>query len=132
MKMFKKLKDWIFNSMINSDWINEADARAEGVIKKLYKAYFERPLLLPIHILMKYELYIIEHVEKVHRPTEEEKKHFQKVGMHAHCEHFRLKELRNKKLETKLIEELQNDLIFCRIIADYIAGMTDRFALEKA
>ncbi len=128
---FRNLKDKIDSKIINSDLINEADAIAERVIEKLYTNYSKRPLLLPKYILSRYEWNVKDHVSSEHQNKGRLTKHEKKVGKHQHFNKFNQAMLRKGKVDS-VIEKLKRDPIFCRMIVDYIAGMTDRFALEKA
>ena len=53
-KEIKELSDLITKLVISSQQVSQADAKAEYIIKKLYRAYFIHPQQLPDYILNRY------------------------------------------------------------------------------
>lgn len=100
-KMHKDLTELITRFVISSQLVTQSDAKAEYIIKKLFKAYYVHPQQLPDQILIRY---------------------FKNAG--------RGEEL-NRLIIDELTYQLQSDGDFIRAICDHIASMTDQYAARE-
>lgn len=95
----KKLQKWVSDKIIRSEEISISDSKSEYIIRQMFRAFYQHPLELPDYVLSRY---------------------------------FRLssdiKDFNRDLLNDKVIEEMQKDSLFIRLIADHIGGMTDQYA----
>ncbi len=98
----KELNKFIYQEIIRFSRINWADDLAEKLLFRLFEAYFNEPTLLPDYVLERY--------------FQEKNQTFTKQIFNSE----------------NILMTLQNDTRFLRTICDYIAGMTDNFALYEA
>ncbi len=102
--LFAELKDFIYQFIINHPQVNRQDWRARKVILGLFKAFWTNPLNLPSYVLL--------------RAKEE-------LGFPF------LRELPLKRIAGEVERRYHSSPGFARLVADHIAGMSDRFALEE-
>lgn len=117
-KKDKKFQNFLKNRILNSFLAQSMDGKSNYIIRQLFKAYVTNPQQLPDKTI--YTLY------KSFLPRDEwikyENLSFSKV----------VGQLRNElhnNYFTKSNEEF--NMILLRTICDYIAGMTDRYAMEQ-
>lgn len=111
----KEIKD---NYITNNYKINMIDGKARFIIRRLIKAYLTNPKQLPDLYLKQYsnECNIKDIVDKIPSDTDGEKNI-----------RYLNKDLITEGLETAI----RNDPKFLRTICDYIASMTDNYAIEE-
>lgn len=102
--LFAELKDFIYQFIINHPQVNRQDWRARKVILGLFRAFWTNPLNLPSYVLL--------------RAKEE-------LGFPF------LRELPLKRIAGEVERRYHSSPGFARLVADHIAGMSDRFALEE-
>jgi dGTPase len=102
--LFDELKAFIYRFIINHAAVNRQDWRARKVITALYRAYWTNPLTLPSYVLL--------------RARDE-------LGFPS------LRELPLASVAGEVASRYHASSGFARLLADHIAGMSDRFALEE-
>jgi dGTPase len=102
--LFDELKAFIYRFIINHSRVNRQDWRAHKVIVELFKAYWTSPLNLPSYVLL--------------RARDE-------LGFDY------LRDLPMKSVVDEVSNRYHSSAGFARLVADHIAGMSDRFALEE-
>ncbi len=101
---FLELKSFIYQFIINHWQVNRQDWRARKVITALFRAYWTNPLTLPTYVLL--------------RAKEE-------LGFPF------LRDIRFNAVAAEIASRYHSSAGFARLVADHIAGMSDRFALEE-
>lgn len=102
-KLNEILEDEVKSKILSSEFVNRFDSKSKYVIRKIFNAYYDTPLQLPTSVVNQ----LLELVE-----DDEEAK--------------------EKSIDKKLVicRENHNEQ-YCKIIAIYISGMTDNFAIEE-
>ncbi|MCU0303105.1 MAG: dNTP triphosphohydrolase [Thermoanaerobaculales bacterium] len=103
-RMFDELKAFIYQFIINHIDVNRQDWRARKVISALYRAFWTNPLTLPTYVLLRAR-------------TE--------LGLPF------LRDVPLASVAEEVAGRYHASAGFARLIADHIAGMSDRFALEE-
>jgi len=103
-ELFSELKRFIYRFIINHPQVNRQDWRARKVITGLFRAFWLSPLNLPSDVL--------------HRATSE-------LGF------VYLRDLPQRSVAAEVASRYHSSPGFARLVADHIAGMSDRFALEE-
>jgi dGTPase len=103
-ELFDELKAFIYQFIINHIDVNRQDWRARKVISALYRAFWTNPLTLPSYVLLRAN-------------TE--------LGFPY------LRDLPLAAVADEVSGRYHASAGFARLIADHIAGMSDRFALEE-
>jgi dGTPase len=101
---FRELKAFIYQFIINHWQVNRQDWRARKVITALFRAYWTNPLTLPTYVLL--------------RAREE-------LGFPF------LRDIPFAAVADEIASRYHTSAGFARLVADHIAGMSDRFALEE-
>jgi len=101
---FHELKAFIYRFIINHAQVNRQDWRARKVVTSLFHAFWSNPLTLPSYVLL--------------RAREE-------LGLPY------LRELPIEAVAGEVAARYHASPGFVRLVADHIAGMSDRFALEE-
>jgi dGTPase len=102
--LFDELKAFIYQFIINHIDVNRQDWRARKVVTALFRAYWINPLTLPSYVLLRAK-------------TELGFPYLRDVPLAAVAE--------------EVTTRYHASAGFARLIADHIAGMSDRFALEE-
>jgi dGTPase len=102
--LFDELKHFIYRYIINHPQVNRQDWRARKVISGLFRAFWRNPLNLPTYVLL--------------RAKEE-------LGFTF------LRDLPLGSVAAEVASRYHSSPGFARLVADHIAGMSDRFALEE-
>ncbi len=102
--LFAELKAFIYQFIINHPQVNRQDWRARLVLTGLFKAFWTNPLNLPSYVLL--------------RAKEE-------LGFPY------LRDLPITAVADEVAGRYHQSPGFARLVADHIAGMSDRFALEE-
>ena len=102
--LFAELKAFIYRFIINHQEVNRQDHRARVVMAGLFRAYYENPLLLPTYALLR-------HHEATGRPY--------------------LRDVPIPQIPAEVAQHYRLEPRFVRLVADHLAGMSDRFALEE-
>jgi dGTPase len=102
--LFDELKQFIYRYIINHPQVNRQDWRARKVISGLFRAFWQNPLNLPTYVLLR---------------TKEE------LGFTF------LRDLPLGSVAAEVAYRYHSSPGFARLVADHIAGMSDRFALEE-
>ncbi len=100
-----ELDTFIQRELCNNFMINRVNKKSEKVIRKLFKAYYSNPLQMQDRFLERYTAKKID-------------------------PQFRLRKLPHKVVQDK-IREFQKDPLYARHIVDYVATMSDSFAIEE-
>ncbi|MCP4899422.1 MAG: dNTP triphosphohydrolase [bacterium] len=103
-EIFRELKSFIYQFIINHPQVNRQDWRARKVITALFHAFWTNPLNLPSYVLL--------------RANEE-------FGFPY------LRDVPLKSVATEVTSRYHSSPGFARLVVDHIAGMSDRFALEE-
>ncbi len=101
---FAQLKAFIYQFVINHSQVNRQDWRARKVIAALFRAYWQNPLNLPSYVLL--------------RARDE-------LGFPF------LRDVPFATVAAEVASRYHSSAGFARLVADHIAGMSDRFALEE-
>jgi dGTPase len=102
--LFDELKAFIYQFIINHSTVNRQDWRARKVIAALFRAFWLNPLNLPDYVLL--------------RARDE-------LGFPY------LRDLPIASVAGEVASRYHASPGFARLVADHIAGMSDRFALEE-
>ncbi len=102
--LYTELKTFIYRSIINHPHVNRQDWRARRVMSGLFRAFWINPLNLPSYVLL--------------RAKEE-------LGFEY------LRDLPLDAVAKEVTSRYHASPGFARLVADHIAGMSDRFALEE-
>jgi dGTPase len=102
--MFRELKTFVHQYIINSFSVNRADGRARHFIKALFKAYYLNPRQLHSYVLLRYK--------------EREKIPY-------------LRDVPAASVGGEIKKHYQGHVSFLRFIGDHIAGMSDQYALDE-
>jgi dGTPase len=103
-EFFDGLKAFIYRFIINHSRVNRQDWRAHKVLVALYRAYWSSPLNLPSYVLL--------------RARDE-------LGFTY------LRDVPLKSVADEVTGRYHTSPGFARLVADHVAGMSDRFALEE-
>jgi len=103
-ELFDELKAFIYRFIINHATVNRQDWRARKVITALFRAFWTNPLTLPSYVLL--------------RARDE-------LGF-PH-----LRDLPMASVAGEVASRYHASPGFARLVADHVAGMSDRFALEE-
>ena len=103
-ELFDELKAFIYRFIINHSSVNRQDWRARKVVTALYRAFWTNPLTLPTYVLL--------------RARDE-------LGFPY------LRDLPMALVADEVATRYHASPGFARLVADHIAGMSDRFALEE-
>jgi len=101
---FNRLKSFIYQFIINHIDVNRQDWRARKVVTALFRAFWTNPLTLPSYVLLRAK-------------TELGFPYLRDVPLAA--------------VADEVAGRYHTSAGFARLIADHIAGMSDRFALEE-
>jgi dGTPase len=104
LRRYRELKEFVYRNIIHSFPIARRDGRARLVVRGLFVAFHDNPRLLPDDVLAQYR---------------------DETG----CRYLRDVPLPDVPKEVAAHYRFQPPLL--RAIADYIAGMTDKFALQE-
>lgn len=102
--LFEELKGFIYQFIINHPQVNRQDWRARRVVTALFRAFWNNPLNLPSYVLL--------------RARDE-------LGFPY------LRDLPMAQVAGEVAGRYHSSPGFARLVADHIAGMSDRFALEE-
>ena len=102
--LFDELKAFIYQFIINHLDVNRQDWRARKVVSELFRAFWTNPLILPSYVLLR-------------------AKH--ELGFPY------LRDVPLAAVAKEVAGRYHASAGFARLIADHIAGMSDRFALEE-
>ncbi len=103
-RLFDEIKAFIYRGIINHSTVNRQDWRARKVVTALYRAFWLNPLNLPNYVLM--------------RARDE-------LGFPY------LRDIPIAAVADEVASRYHANPGFARLVADHIAGMSDRFALEE-
>ena len=101
---FHELKAFIYRFIINNAQVNRQDWRGRKVVSSLFHAFWSNPLTLPSYVLLRAR-------EELDLPY--------------------LRELPIEAVAGEVAARYHASPGFARLVADHIAGMSDRFALEE-
>jgi dGTPase len=102
--LFDELKTFIYRFIINHANVNRQDWRARRVVSALFRAYWLSPLNLPAYLLLRLR---------------------DELGFDY------LRDLPMDAVADEVASRYHSSPGFARMVADHIAGMSDRFALEE-
>ena len=103
-RRYRELKEFVYGEIIHSFPIARRDGRARLVVRGLFLAFHENPRLLPDDVLRGYA---------AERGTRY------------------LRDLPLSTVPAEVRRHYRRQPLYLRTIADYVAGMTDKFALEE-
>jgi dGTPase len=103
-RLYRELKEFIYQHIIHSHRVSQHDGRAHLVLVTLFSACYRNPRLLPDDVLLRYR----------------------DLSGVAY-----LRDIPLKRLEAEIAANYLKKPLFLRSIADYLAGMTDSFALAE-
>lgn len=102
--LFDELKAFIYQFIINHIDVNRQDWRARKVVTALFRAFWTNPLIMPTYVLKR---------------------------AHAELDFPFLRDVPLASVADEVAGRYHASAGFARLIADHIAGMSDRFALEE-
>ena len=103
-EMFRELKKFVHQYIINSFSVNRSDGRARHFIKELFKSYYINPRQLHSYVLLKYK-------EGENIPY--------------------LRDIPAADVGEEIKHHYQGRISYLRLIGDHIAGMSDQYALDE-
>jgi dGTPase len=103
-RLYRELKDFIYQNVIHSHLVSQHDGRAQLVVTTIFGAWYRNPRLLPDDVLLRYR---------------------DLAGVTY------LRDVPLKRLETEIATNYSKKPLFLRSIADHLAGMTDSYALAE-
>ncbi len=103
-RLYRELKEFIYQYIIHSHPVSQHDGRAQLVITTLFSAYYRNPRLLPDYALLRYR---------------------DLAGVSY------LRDIPLKRLDQEIAANYHRKPLFLRSIADHLAGMTDSYALAE-
>ena len=103
-RLFDELKSFIYQFIINHIDVNRQDWRARKVVTALFRAFWSNPLTLPSYVLLR---------------------------ARAELGFPYLRDVPLAAVADEVDGRYHASAGFARLIADHIAGMSDRFALEE-
>ena len=116
-KLFQRLKEIEDNFVINNYMVDRMNGKSRFVLRQIIKAYLTNPKQLPDHVL---ELY----TEVCSVPALKEK--IRKIGSTpANIRYLSKKDFENHQAA------IIKDRAFLRLMSDYVASMTDLYALQE-
>ncbi|WP_407647620.1 deoxyguanosinetriphosphate triphosphohydrolase family protein [Clostridium brassicae] len=125
----KKLEEFLRNRILNSHKAQTMDAVGQHIIKELFKAYLISPQQLPDKTIVK----LFENLYKEDKKNLERRKY-------ENSSEYNVGKLRNilseyhfnrGQDEEDKIQYINYKIELLRTICDYIAGMTDKYAIEQ-
>ncbi len=103
-RLYRELKEFIYQHIIHSHRVSQHDGRANLVLVTLFSAYYRNPRLLPDDVLLRYR---------------------DLAGIAY------LRDIPLKRIDAEIAGSYHKKPLFLRSIADYLAGMTDSYALAE-
>ncbi|HQR45955.1 MAG TPA: dNTP triphosphohydrolase [Thermoanaerobaculia bacterium] len=103
-RLYRELKEFIYQHVIHSHLVSQHDGRAQLVLTTLFTAYYRNPRLLPDSVLSRYR---------------------DLAGV------VFLRDIPLRRLEAEIAANYHRRPLFLRSIADHLAGMTDSWALAE-
>ncbi len=100
---YAQLRRFVYDNIINCYSVSRMDGKAVYLLRRLFKAYLNRPLQLPDYVLLRFSK-------------------FQKTRY--------LRDLPLNRIEEETGNYLTNPA-FYRTVCDFVAGMTDRFVFDE-
>jgi dGTPase len=100
---YKQLHRFVYDNIINCYNVSRMDGKSVFLMRKLFKAYLNRPLQLPDYVLLGY--------------AKREKIRF-------------MRDLPLEKIEEEGAR-YRTDPTFYRTVCDFVAGMTDKFVFDE-
>jgi dGTPase len=101
----EELRQLVRTRVVSSRRVIRSDARAADLVRGLYRAYHENPRLLPDHLLLRYKSV---------------------AGTRF------LRDLAPDRAEEEIRERYRGRPAFRRLLADHLAAMSDRHAMEES
>ena len=132
----KKFQEFLKNAVLNSQSVQMMDGKGKYIIRKLFQAYFTNPQQMPdktvktflrnIGVLLGIQIkqedilpsFIRNEIKRYHRDILKEKEENKEIDVFG------------KFLERE-ITIYEYKIVLMRTITDYIAGMTDKYALKQ-
>ncbi len=102
--LFDNLKEFIYRYIINSFYVNRSDGRARHFVTALFRSYYTNPRQLDSYVLLRYR-------DMIGRPY--------------------LRDFGLEEVNEEIRRNYHNSPAFVRLVADHIAGMTDKYALDE-
>ena len=103
-RRYRELKSFVYQNIIHSFPIARRDGRARTVMRRLFLAFHENPRLLPDDVLRRYQ---------------------EEAGLRY------LRDVALSQVAAEIEKHYRRQPLLLRAIADHIAGMTDKYALEE-
>ena len=135
-KKDEKFQEFLKNAVLNSQSVQMMDGKGKYIIRKLFQAYFTNPQQMPdktiktflrnIGVLLGIQIkqedilpsFIRNEIERYHGDILKEKEGNKKIKV--------FKDILEKKITI-----YEYKIVLMRTITDYIAGMTDKYALKQ-
>lgn len=115
----KKFEEAVSERVLASYDIQRADAKGKYIIKKLFQAFYTTPQQLPNHAVI--DLMISAGLFESYNMVQDQ---VRKNGMGNIRRQF------EKFYKDKVVNDLYLQIMLMRVVCDYIAGMTDTYALS--
>jgi dGTPase len=103
-RRYRELKEFVYRNVIHSFAIARRDGRARMVIRRLYLSFHENPRLLPDDVLKLYA---------------------EETGIRY------LRDVPLAEVPREIEKRYRHQPALLRAVADHVAGMTDKFALDE-
>jgi len=104
MRLFDNLKEFIYRYIINSFYVNRSDGRARHFVTALFRSYYTNPRQLDSYVLLRCR-------DLMKRPY--------------------LRDFGLNEVDQEIRRHYHDNPAFVRLVADHIAGMTDKYALDE-
>lgn len=120
-RLFQELKLLQGKYVINNVRINRENGKADFILKSLIEAYLNKPKQLPDSVLRRYS-------KECSIPgVKNELKQQQKEGL----DEPNIRYACEKNWDIDILRSIRNDPKFLRLLWDYVASMTDQYALNE-
>ena len=125
------------NRVLTSRDVSGFDGQAHRIIRALFYSYFENPRLLPVTTLKRFSLVERHNIAVVAKRPDLvfDLTNCTAKGMDKEIEEIKKTRIRlaNTSDHKTVVEEVYQSkkLLLARVVTDYIAGMTDSYALEQ-
>lgn len=119
--IIKQFKSELSKSVLYTYDVQRSDSKGKYIIKNLFEAYYTNPQQLPNSVM-----------KNLFKTLTEEGYEIKISEPYYSADHSTLRQAIEIAIEEiKSKKDIKNDIFVMRVICDYIAGMTDKFAISE-
>lgn len=133
----KEFKDYICGRILHSHKVQCMDGKGNYVIREIFKAYLDNPQQLPDKTIVRLFNNIEEYInENINNEYDEDVNNLRQfiTELHERTENMdslvKIGEVRDVLEQLNSANNISYKQVLMRTICDYIAGMTDKYALD--